>query len=236
MQSRGRVGRWSVAWLVSLTFACSEFPTDPKHTSERVAQTGVLRVGVTEHAPWVEKSASARPAGVEVQIVEKLAAEQRARVQWLWGQQEALFAALENFELDLVIGGIDEKTPWSDRIGLTAPWYEQRWGVAVPPGSSETSLEELAVAVAPGTVAARELARIGARPIRTRDFRQHGGAIAAPLEALKVRKMTIIEPKLHTVRLVFAVGPGENGWLVKVERFLAAHRQEFERLADGAPQ
>lgn len=104
--------------------ACERFPADPQETTERVARERVLRVGVTEHRPWVQRGPDAEPSGVEVEIVRQLAASRGARVDWSWGQQERLLRKLEEFELDLVIGGIDERTPWQERVALTRPWYD----------------------------------------------------------------------------------------------------------------
>jgi polar amino acid transport system substrate-binding protein len=115
-------------------------PRDPGHTSERIASERVLRVGVSEHAPWVVRSPGGEPGGLEVQLVLALAREQGARVQWHWGQLESLFVALSANELDLAIAGIDADTPWDDRVGLTEPWYEpsddSQLVLALPPGEN----------------------------------------------------------------------------------------------------
>jgi len=119
--------------LLALASACGEpFPRDPGDTTRRVQSSGVMRVGVTEHPPWVERGPDGAAAGLEVRLVLELARRNGARVEWTWGQLEALFAGLLERELDLVVGGIDADSPWKERIGLTEPWRTRSEGSGVP--------------------------------------------------------------------------------------------------------
>lgn len=126
------------ALLVALA-ACGEgFPRDPEGTTSRVASTGVMRVGVTEHPPWVVKD-GARARGLEADLIARFAAARGVRVDWEWGQQEALLEKLARYQLDLVAGGIREKTAWSEKIGLTTTRTHARADapvLAVPPGEN----------------------------------------------------------------------------------------------------
>lgn len=127
----------AVLWL-ALAGCGERLPRDPERTTARVAEAGVLRVGVTEQPPWVVKR-DGRPAGIEAALIERFAAARRAQIAWVWGQQEALFAQLARFELDLVIGGIREETEWSERIGLTRTRSDVADAapvIAVPPGEN----------------------------------------------------------------------------------------------------
>lgn len=139
MRRRAHLSLLLIASL-ALPAGCESFPRDPEHTAERTQRSGLLRVGVTEHAPFVERADGGEPVGLEVALVREFAAERHLRVRWHWGQEEMLLQALERFELDLVIGGIDEQTPWSERVGLTRPWHEQPSGpkraLAIPPGEN----------------------------------------------------------------------------------------------------
>lgn len=219
-----------------LAAACAEpFPRDPQQTFQRIQSTRLMRVGVTENPPWVVRSADGRPTGPEAELALRIARAQKAEVRWHWGQAEALFKALAEHELDLMIGGLDSQTPWSDRLGFTRPWFEVRWSVGIDATRDRpASLEDVAVAVAPGTVAAAKLARHGAQPVRTRHWRAHEGPIMAPNAHLTARGMHVLERDLHAVALVLAVPPGENRWLGEVERAIRTQSDELHRLAHEA--
>jgi ABC-type amino acid transport substrate-binding protein len=59
------------------------FPRDPEGTLDRV-RGGTVRVGVTDHRPWVDLSGD-RPIGVEVTLIERFARGLGARVEWFEG-------------------------------------------------------------------------------------------------------------------------------------------------------
>lgn len=98
-------------------------PSDPEGTLDRV-DGGVLRVGVTEHAPFVELSSAGDPAGDEVDLLVTFAEAHDARVAWTVGNEESLVSALERGELDVAIGGFTDATPWADRAATTVPYRE----------------------------------------------------------------------------------------------------------------
>src|SRR5437870_4121058 len=105
-----------VAWCL-LTLACGNLPRDPEGTLRKV-QGGRLRVGLVEHPPWVVRTES-EPAGAEVELVRRFAAELNATPEWHWGGEQRHMEALERFELDLVVGSVTDQTPWSKYVGLT---------------------------------------------------------------------------------------------------------------------
>ena len=97
-------------------------PSDPEGTLDRV-EGGVLRVGVTEHAPFVEVGPG-DPAGDEVDLIAAFADTLDARVAWTVGNEESLASALERGELDVAIGGFTDATPWAERTATTVPYRE----------------------------------------------------------------------------------------------------------------
>jgi ABC-type amino acid transport substrate-binding protein len=136
------------ATLVVLNLGCN-LPRDADGTLDRV-RGHVLRVGVVEHPPWVVMTGDT-PSGIEPELVNRLARELGARPMYRRGSESELLEALERRELDLVLGGLRDDSPWRTRVALTRPYFTER-----------------------DSSAGR----------------------------------------------VFAAAPGENGWLVHVERFL----------------
>ena len=100
-------------------------------------------MGITEHPPWTERAA-AEPAGVEADLVRAFAGEIGAQVRRVWGAEQRLFERLEEHELDLVVGGITDASPWIKKVGFTKPYLELDHGVhegerrvmAVAPGEN----------------------------------------------------------------------------------------------------
>lgn len=109
---------------VLLTAGCgATIPTDPDGTLDR-ARGGTLRVGATANGSWVDLREGEDPAGREPDLVRSFASTLDADVAWSSGSEEALVAGLEDGDLDLVIGGLSEDTPWSEEAGMTRPYTE----------------------------------------------------------------------------------------------------------------
>jgi len=119
---------------------CGTYPADPSGTLERVA-AGTLRVGASENGDWVKFSAASgggqgtQPAsprrdedvqGTEAELVRRFAARLGAEIEWVSGTEHVLAEELKHAELDLVIGGLNDKTPWAQHGGLTRVYAESR--------------------------------------------------------------------------------------------------------------
>jgi polar amino acid transport system substrate-binding protein len=121
--------------LAILLGACG-LPKDPEDTLKHV-EDGELRVGVAIHPPWTTDSAGGF-GGVEPAMVRRLASQLHARVRWTPGGESVLLPQLHQHKLDLVIAGLDAKTPWAAKAGITRPYHwvsdpEERalvWAVA----------------------------------------------------------------------------------------------------------
>jgi ABC-type amino acid transport substrate-binding protein len=100
-------------------------PTDPDGTLDRVTG-GTLRVGVSPNPPWTELPGGpdADPAGTEVELVERFAEAIDAEIVWVPGGEEDLVGQLEHDELDLLIGGLTARSPWSNKVALTYRYVE----------------------------------------------------------------------------------------------------------------
>ena len=149
MKGTGRYRTAGVGALFALlaTVACEPFPRDPEDTLERAAG-GVLRVGVSEAPPWVERTAGDSASGPEAELIRAFADSIEARVEWRWGPVEEHLEALERHELDVVAAGLLGKSPWRKHVGLTRPWLQEgdsKRVLAVAPGENRTlsALERL---------------------------------------------------------------------------------------------
>jgi len=196
---------------------CSELPRDPHGSLDRV-RGGTLRVGLVETPPWVVER-DGQPAGAEVELVKRLAAELGATPQWVLGGSQSHMEALERCQLDLVIGGVTKDTPWKDRVGLAGPYFEDRVFVGVPDPAAREGLRGLSVRVKRGDVAAAYVRKKHAAPVEVSDLRGHAEPAAAPDWELEVLGLTPVGDELQTRKHVWAVPPGENAWIKHLEEF-----------------
>ena len=104
-----------------LCFACTEYPKDPNNTLNKVTN-GTLVVGYSENKPWVIKT-EREPQGTEAELIKSFASGLNSKIIWHSGSEEVLFKKLENKEIDLIIAGLTEGTPWKTRmVGFTIPY------------------------------------------------------------------------------------------------------------------
>ncbi len=140
---RYRGSRWAAvtALAVAVSVAgCGTYPADPSGTLERVS-AGTLRVGASENGEWVKFSAGSSGRsdtaptsprrdedvqGTEAELVRGFAARLGAEIEWVSGTEHVLAEELKHRELDLVIGGLNDKTPWAQHGGLTRAYTESR--------------------------------------------------------------------------------------------------------------
>jgi polar amino acid transport system substrate-binding protein len=117
--------------LVAMLAGCASLPRDAEGTWKRVQQAHRIRVGLIESPPWV-MHAPGSAAGAEVELVRRMGQESGATPAWFWGSEQRHMEALRNYELDLVIGGLESNTPWKKTIGITKPYITERIVVGMP--------------------------------------------------------------------------------------------------------
>lgn len=123
MMARRWMRALATAAVCALALAgCAGFPVDTEGTLDRVRE-GTLRVGITHSPPWTDTSGR-QPAGTEVELVEALADELDADIAWTIDSEAQLMEAIHAGALDLVIGGITDDTPWTDKGAVTRPYVE----------------------------------------------------------------------------------------------------------------
>lgn len=206
-----------------------DIPRDPEGTlAEATRET--LRVGVTEAPPWVVKPDDRRstvnpPAeGVEADLVRRFARSIGADIEWIWGSTADHMEALGRHDLHLAIGGYAADDPWAAHVGMTTPYHTERWRVAAPAGApspaSESDIRGRRVAVpSTGATAARVRER-DAHPVRSDDPWRAPGLVAGPVWRLYLLGRDTAGVGLGEIRHVIAVPPGENDFLVTLERSL----------------
>ena len=227
----------AAALLTVLVAGCG-IPRDPESTLDRV-RGGTLRAGITASEPWTTLDGG-RPGGVEVELVERFAAELGAAVEWVDGSEAELIGALEVRELDLVVGGLTADTPWQAKAAITRSYATTRVVVAVP--ASRPPPDDIAgmrVAVEAGTDAAGILEdKTDAIPVRVPDVTQvKGSAVAIDEWLLADLELRDTGVHLSKSKHVMATPLGENAFLVRLERFLIARQGDVPALldAEGGP-
>jgi polar amino acid transport system substrate-binding protein len=212
-------------------------PRDPEGTLERVAG-GTMRVGVTENQPWTAVDDRDQPSGVEVQLVERLAAELGAEVEWVHGSEAELFADLQARTVDLVIGGLTTDNPWLTEAAPTRPYVTTRIVVATLDGTlPDSGIAGLRVAAEQGGEATRLLEKADAIPLPADDL---GAMVAAGMPVAVddwlLDDLGLADTGVHLRERqhVMAVPAGENGWLVELERFLFRQRGRIGRALRAA--
>lgn len=209
----------ALAAVLALVSGCG-WPSDTGQTLRDV-RGGVLRVGVAGNPPWTDVSSDS-PAGAEVRLVERLAQRLGTRVEWYPGSESALMPALKDRVLDLVIGGLDAKSPWIEQASLTRPYVTMRTLVAAPPGAEvPDDLAGVRVAVVAGTA---EVAAMAAQDAEVVAVPEITGREGLPVVVGEWRVaglgLRATGHEAGSADHVWAVPPGENAWQAEVERFL----------------
>ncbi|HEV3473816.1 MAG TPA: transporter substrate-binding domain-containing protein [Actinomycetota bacterium] len=220
----------TAALAVALSFlsACG-LPRDPEGTLQRV-RGGTLRVGITEHPPWTIVDGD-EPGGVEVTLVEDLAERLDARISWTFGSEAQLFEALERRELDLVIGGFAADDPWAEIVSLTQPYITIRTIVGVSPGTpSPSSADGLRIAAERGTDVPALVEEHDGIPVRVDSLEDASPPVAADEWEVRALGLQPTDVILHESQYAMAIVPGENAWLVYLERYLRSRLSEVPDL------
>ncbi|WJY93270.1 Membrane-bound lytic murein transglycosylase F [Corynebacterium faecale] len=103
--------------------ACSTIPADAEGTFSR-AENGTLVVGVSEHHPWTVISDEGDISGSEVDLIVGFADSINAQIEWQQGPESILAERIKEGEVDVIIGGLTDSSPWSSHMALTRPYAE----------------------------------------------------------------------------------------------------------------
>ncbi|KZY35962.1 hypothetical protein A3731_16405 [Roseovarius sp. HI0049] len=105
--------------------ACIEIPSDPLGTTRNVEAAGTMKVG------YVSGEADSRQAEME-RFAARVAEAHGVGIDGRTGAEGALLRALEEAELDLVIGVFPQKSPWKKRVAFTSSVDRPEPGKTVP--------------------------------------------------------------------------------------------------------
>jgi hypothetical protein len=210
-----------VTTLGLLVSSCARVPQDAHRSLAAIAERGMLRAGVMAAPPWITGAPPGTPGGIESALLLAFAAELGVTVDWHWGSPDELFAALEGYELDVLVGGITATNPWRERVDFSGPHHSSRALVGLPVGHAPLrELDGAAVAVRPASGLQALLRQRGAEVVVREDLQSFDGPIAAPeweLDALGLESSGIC---LREQEHVMAVPPGERALAARLERFL----------------
>ncbi|GAB2527483.1 transporter substrate-binding domain-containing protein [Paramicrobacterium agarici] len=107
---------------VLLTGCGITMPTDPYGSLEH-ATGGTLRVGISPNGNLTVAD-DGEYSGKEVELIRGFAESIDAEIEWTVGSEEALVRGLEKQQLDVVIAGMTDQTPWATRAALTRPYMK----------------------------------------------------------------------------------------------------------------
>ncbi|NJW51553.1 transporter substrate-binding domain-containing protein [Salinimicrobium oceani] len=120
--------------LFCLLLGSCTFPKDPEGSFEEAKSTG-LKVGLVENPPYVifeGKEAS----GSEVKMLREFAAREGLQLEFTRGSESELVKELHNYHLHIVAGGMEKKTIWKKKAGLSTP-YDSRHVFLIPRGENK---------------------------------------------------------------------------------------------------
>lgn len=236
--SRGVYRRlWWIRVLVLVLMAgfltgCG-FPRDPRGTLDKVLDGG-MRVGVATNEPWT-RIEDGRASGVEIKLLKEFAGELETEAIFVPGTVPELLEATRQGEVDVVVGGFTDASPGvreKKEAGVTSPYLTTRLVVGVPPGAAgfeDPSGKRVGISRTDHAAAAL-LKENGAVPVPLEDPSTTDMPIAAYEWQLEQWGFQTTGVELPEEKHVMAVPPGENGFLVRLETFLRAHRLDAERL------
>jgi len=118
--------------VLGLVGCGGHYPADPEGTLNRVSG-GTIRAGVSHDPPWSDITTGGNteedPGGIEVELLENYAASIGAEVEWQAGGEEQLIGLLAEQELDVVVGGLTDQSPWESDAAITTSYAESQ-GIA----------------------------------------------------------------------------------------------------------
>lgn len=136
-----RAAAAAVAAALLVSGCSGPFPADSQGSLAR-ATGGTIYVGATANPPWTEISPDGAVTGGEADLVTDYAESIDAEITWVPGSESVLADRMKDGELDIMIGGLTSKAPWTDKVALTRPYTTVR--------GEDGTTEKMVMGVRPG--------------------------------------------------------------------------------------
>ena len=186
-----------------------------------------MTVAAVDHLPWVIVRGEGEPQGAEVELVEALARDLGVSIEWRRMPAFEALEGLERGEVQLAIGGFERKNVAA--VAGAAPsyvYFREALVIGVrPETATPEDLEGRRVYVPPEEQANELVRSEGGVPVA--EWSERVALAAVPhwrLESLGLVPSGIVLQR----RDVVAVPPGENAWLMRIERFLRSEADDID--------
>lgn len=234
--------------LLLLPLVACDIPRDPRGTLSEV-RGGELVLGVVADPPWVTfgegtgavpSAADGEPGGIEVELMRAFADDLGAELRFVRGSLPELTEALALAEIHAVVGGVTVVTPGIGHAAHTNVYLKVETRLAAPGGgAARDGLDDRRVFVPYGNPVAQEMRQEGAETTAVEALPAPADLppdawVAAPAYELERLGYPLDGPKVYEEHHVMLTIPGENGFLVELERFLHRQRPELEARVAGS--
>ncbi|GGB76280.1 hypothetical protein GCM10007424_15360 [Flavobacterium suaedae] len=105
-----------ITLFLLIVVGCS-FPKDPEDSFNKTKEQG-LKVGVINNPPYSYYK-EGKAYGKEVKLIERFTKKEGLKINYISGSESTLVEKLKNYNINVVIGGFDNKTVWKEKAGLT---------------------------------------------------------------------------------------------------------------------
>ena len=223
--------------VLAVTLTACGLPADPQNTLAE-ARGNELHVGVAHDPPWAVVEGDEVIGGVEVRLLRRFADTIDADPVFHVDDLDDLAAALEQFELDVLVGGMTTDSAWGSRLAFTPVYTTERVIVAgtkaLPPGGLDGAT--VAYPDDEPQLAAR-IRSAGGTPVSTPALSPGTGAEHHDLVAVPAWRAQQLGLQASGVQLAernhaIALPRGENGMLHELATHLHGSEQSVESLLD----
>ncbi len=118
--------QYTICCALFLFLTACNFPQDPNGSFKK-AKNNSLRIGVVTKAD----SSSV----TEKNLIDGFAANEGLQTEYYNGTETELVKQLEEFKLDIVMGGFKKKSVWKKKVGMTKP-YDSTHVFFIPKGEN----------------------------------------------------------------------------------------------------
>ena len=143
--------------------------------------------------------------------------------------EQHLYEALAQHELDLLIAGITDESPWKEQVGFTRAYVQAVVYVGAAPGA-RPEVKGQRVGVAAGTDIGHFVQQRDGVPVALAQLPSGYPLVASYDWQLRRWGYRRLGKSLKQEKHVMAVPPGENAWLVALETFLYQHPKQLDQL------